>query len=115
MDLGQLMQGLQAFNAPQAAALGQRVGISPDQVGAILGHLGGQASAGVTDPTQAAAAAAHQNGVSPDVVGQLMGLLQGAGGAGNLMGTVTAMLDQNKDGSVLDELMGMAGGLLTRK
>ncbi len=43
---------------------------------------------------------------------QAGGAAAGAGGAaGGLMGKVTGMLDQNKDGSIIDDVTRMAGGL----
>lgn len=53
----------------------------------------------------------------------LMGLLGGqtqhvdqaqAGGAGGFMGMITGMLDQNKDGNVMDDAMGMLGNLFKK-
>ena len=99
------MQGLSGLAGPQAAQLGAKVGLSPEQVTEVLGHLGGQASAGVTDPHEAAQATAAHTGIDPAMIQGVLGALMAGGGAGGLMN----MLDRNHDGSVIDDVMGMFG------
>lgn len=47
-------------------------------------------------------------------LGNIGAMLQG-GGKGGIMKMVTGLLDRNRDGSVIDDLMGMAGGFLGGK
>lgn len=108
----------------------------------ILGHiLGGRQSSVATGVSQASGmdmnkvmqllamlapiimgvlGKAKQGGSLPggsDLGGLLGGLAQSmgggsAGGAGSVLGGLGSLLDQNKDGSPLDDVMGMMGGLL---
>ena len=105
------MQGLSGLAGPQAAQLGAKIGLSPEQVSQVLGHLGGQASAGITDPHAAARATAAHTGIDPAMIQGVIGALTASGGAGGLVN----MLDRNHDGSVVDDVMGMASGFLGRK
>lgn len=104
MDMGAVMNML---GGGQAEALAARFGISPEQVREVMAKVGGQAEAGVTDTQTAAAGAAAETGVDPGIVEQLLAQVTGGGGAAGLL----AMLDQNKDGSVVDDVMGLAGRL----
>jgi hypothetical protein len=97
----------------------------------ILGHLLGSRAAS----SQVAQTASQQTGLSSDllksmlpvvatlVMGSLarqasgagaqastMGMAPGSGGG--LMGSLESMLDQNKDGSMVDDVMGMMGKFL---
>jgi hypothetical protein len=90
----------------------------------ILGHLLGDKQAS----RDAAATAAEQTGLSQDVLQQLlpvaatlvMGSLArhttsagaGAPATSGMMGTITSMLDQNHDGSMVDDVVGMMGRFL---
>ncbi len=47
-------------------------------------------------------------------LGNIGAMLQG-GGKGGIMKMVTGLLDRNRDGSVIDDLMGMAGGFLANR
>jgi hypothetical protein len=98
--------------------LAEKVGLSPDMAEQAITALG-QAHAAPGDTVETAAA---QTGVAPDILQQIVGhiggegalghfasLLQG-GAAGGLMG----MLDRDGDGNPLNDLGGLAGGLLKR-
>jgi hypothetical protein len=90
-------------------------GIAPDMIGSVMAAIGQHHAAGVTDPAALAASSAASAGIDP---GMMMTMLQGllaSGGTAGLMGMATSMLDANKDGSVVDDLMGMAGKLFGRK
>jgi hypothetical protein len=105
------------------AALGDRATVEDGN--GILGHL-----LGSKDVSRAVASrAAAQTGISPDVLRQLlplaatlmMGALakqsgsassitRGAGGAGGgIVAMLTPLLDQNRDGSIIDDVTGMIG------
>ncbi len=62
------------------------------------------------------AASALGNGAAPAQggVGGLLGGLLGGGNQGGAAGTLINMLDANKDGNPLDDIMGMAAGFLKR-
>ena len=82
--------------------------MSGDQVTQIMGHLGGQAQAGVTDPHAAAANTAQATGMDPSAVMGVVGALMHGGGVGGLVNTV-----QNNPG-MLAGIMGMARGMMGR-
>lgn len=63
--------------------------------GGALGGLGSMLSGGAAQAGNAATGAAGAAG----------------GAAGGIMGTVTGLLDQNKDGSIIDDVQRLAGGL----
>ncbi len=111
MDLSMILEGLEGVAGPQMAQIGAKVGLTPDQVTAIVNHMGGQATAGETDPGTAVAQAAEHTGIDAGMIGGLLTQLAGGAGAGGamggLMGMATSMLDKNHDGSVIDDVMGM--------
>jgi hypothetical protein len=111
VDLSMILQGLEGVAGPQMAEMGAKVGLTPEQVTAIVNHIGGQATAGETNPGVAVAQAAEHTGIDPSMIGGLLSCLTGgaaAGGAmGGIMGMATQMLDKNHDGSVIDDVMGM--------
>ncbi len=95
----------------------------------ILGHLLGSRAAS----SQVAQTASQQTGLSPDLMKQMLPIVatlvmgslarqtsgvgaqassMGSGNAGGLMGSLESMLDQNKDGSMVDDVMGMMGKFL---
>ena len=127
--LGALAAGQheQYLNAP--GTLGNPAAVSNGN--SILGHLLGSRAAS----SQVAQAASQQTGLSSDlmksmlpvvaalVMGSLarhasgagaqastMGLAPGSGSG--MMGSLESMLDQNKDGSMVDDVMGMMGKFL---
>lgn len=99
LDLGSLLQ------------MAQQMGITPEQATSVLGHLNNAAASGTTDLGQLAGHAAGQSGVDAGLVGQLLqGMMGGQGGQmGGMMGMAAQMLDQNHDGSIIDDVLGMAG------
>ncbi len=108
MDFGSLMSGFESLAGPHAAEIGSHLGMSGDQVTQIMGHLGGQAQAGVTDPHAAAANTAAETGIAPSMVQGVLGALMHGGGIGGLVNTV-----QNNPG-MLAGIMGMAKGMMGR-
>lgn len=108
MDLGSLMSGFEGLAGSHAAEIGQHLGMSGDQVTQIMGHLGGQAQAGVTDPHAAAANTAQATGIDPSMVQGVLGALMHGGGVGGLVQTV-----ENNPG-MLSGIMGMARGMMGR-
>lgn len=141
MDIAQLLRMLQqtqgaAGATPSGAAgsgamldqlvasvAGQK-GVAPDALSGLLGTLTRQMQNGVTDNAALVQAGAQQSGFDMQTVLQLLqGLMaQGAargaipaGQGADWMGMATQMLDRNRDGSIVDDLMGMAGGLMGRK
>ncbi len=97
----------------------------------ILGHLLGSKDVS----RQVASRASAQTGVGEDVLkkmlpvvatmlmgslskqtqgGRTMAASSGGGGAQGLMGLLTPMLDQNNDGSVVDDVFRLASGFLKR-
>jgi hypothetical protein len=133
MDIGEIVAGIGSSSALQDAA--GKVGISPDQAQAaiqgVLQHVqSGEPMEGLVESVAAKA------GLDPSLVQQflpsVMGLLQGhadnasegvqstLGGImgalqGSPMGGLLSGLDANKDGSVVDEAMGMMKGLFGGK
>jgi hypothetical protein len=84
----------------------------------ILGHILGSKDVS----RQVAQRASQQTGISAGTLQQMLPLLaamtmgglssQSAGPGGGLLSMLSPMLDQNRDGSVMDDLMGIAGRLL---
>ena len=112
------------------AAVAQEGGISTDQAGSLMGMLGPLVM-GALGKAGSGSGGVQANGLS----GMLGGLLGGGGGMGGLlagllggggqgagtgagggmMGKVTGMLDQNKDGSIVDDVQRMAKGGFLQK
>lgn len=133
MDIGEIVAGIGSSSALQDVA--GKVGISPDQAQAaiqgVLQHVSsGESMEGLVESVAAKA------GLDPAQVQQflpsVMGLLQGhadnasegvqstlTGIMGSLqnspMGGLLSGLDANKDGSVVDEAMGLVKGLFGGK
>jgi len=133
MDIGEIVAGIGSSSALQDVA--GKVGISPDQAQAaiqgVLQHVSsGDSMEGLVESVAAKA------GLDPAQVQQflpsVMGLLQGhadnasegvqatlGGIMGSLqnspMGGLLSGLDANKDGSVVDEAMGLVKGLFGGK
>jgi hypothetical protein len=106
--------------------LAGKVGLSADQLrsgaDSILGQLAGD---GTDDPEEAAAEAANQTGVPLDRLQQILPQLtqqlgmgegeEGAtGGLGSLLDQAKGFLDQDSDGSSLDDVADMARNLFNR-
>jgi hypothetical protein len=97
---------------------------------AILGHILGSKDVSRAVATRASA----QTGIGEDALKKLLplaatlvmgslskrqagaGLPAGAaaGSAGGLLGMLTPLLDQNRDGSIVDDVLGQAGKLFNR-
>ncbi|MBL8144111.1 MAG: DUF937 domain-containing protein [Acidobacteria bacterium] len=119
--LGALTRGSHAQYLDQPASLGSAL----DDGNGILGHIFGSKEVS----RQVAARAASQTGLEasilkqalPMVAAMMMGAMakQGSGGplassagsqaGGGLLSMLTPMLDQNRDGSVVDDVLGMLG------
>jgi hypothetical protein len=104
---------------PSALAAPEVTGVGNDILGQLLG--------GKDASRQLASNAAEQTGIGADVIKQMLpvvatmlmsGLSQKAGaqsqlaglntGSNDLMGSLASMLDADKDGSAVDDIMGMA-------
>ncbi len=93
-----------------AQGLAQNTGLTSEQVAQLLqiaaplvmGALGSQQQQQGLDP----------NGLSSFLVSQQQQVQQSQP---DIMGTINTLLDANKDGSVLDDILGMAGKLLGGK
>lgn len=120
--LGALSRGDHARYIEQPESLGQAVAV--EEGNGILGHIFGSKEVS----RQVAARAAERTGIDTSVLKQMLPLLataamgalsrSGAGagqsadpGAG-LGGMLGQMLDADKDGSVVDDLIGLAGRFL---
>lgn len=119
------------------AAVADEAGISHDQAGSLMGMLGPlvMGALGKTGASSGGVQAAGLSGMLGGLLGGgggggglgslLGGLLSGGGagsgsagqgaGAGAMMGKVTGMLDQNKDGSVMDDVQRLAKGGFLQK
>ncbi|MBA3878632.1 MAG: hypothetical protein C0500_02825 [Sphingobium sp.] len=84
------------------ATAASSTGISADILQQIVGHIGGEGSLA----NYASIIAAATGGA---------GAAGAQGGAGGIMGTVAGILDRDGDGNPLDDIAGMAGGLLGGK
>lgn len=109
MDLNQLIA--MAGGPAGVASMAQRLGLPQGAVEQVLGQLGQSAATGVRDPADLTREAAATTGVAPgaveDVLGQLNNPSVGSGGFMDI-------LDRNRDGSPVDEILGMARGFLGR-
>lgn len=103
------------------AGLAAKVGISPEQAASAITALGHAHSA----PGDTVDTAAASTGLSSEILQQVVGHIGGEGALGRfasllgaqggdasaMMGKLTGMLDQNGDGSAVDEIAGLAKGL----
>ncbi|MGE3512889.1 MAG: DUF937 domain-containing protein [Vicinamibacterales bacterium] len=111
----QYVDDLAAIRRPETVADGN----------AILGHILGNKEASRAVAAQAAA----QTGLSADVLKKLLPIVAtmvmgslakkrsapAGAGAGDLLSMLTPMLDQNRDGSVVDDIVGKLGGILGKR
>jgi hypothetical protein len=124
--IGALSRGKHSRYIEQPAALGGSTAI--DEGNGILGHIFGSKDVS----RQVAARAAESSGVDSSVLKKMLPMLAsvvmgamaqqgfGAGAASQvtadqhsgLGGTLTGFLDADKDGSILDDVLGMAGKLM---
>lgn len=111
MDL--LENLLQGGNGDLVRQLAGQFGLDQSQLGSAVGALLPALQSGAAHD-EAAAMAATSSGLDQGLLQQLAPLLgsflsgQGGTGGGGLMDTVTSMLDQDKDGSAIDDVLGMA-------
>lgn len=122
-DLGGAISGYQS--GPGAAILGHVLGGQTDQVGNLLGQSLGGANGGallqMLAPIVLGYLGQQKQQQSLDVAG-LAGMLLGGSasgsgvptGASGLLGMASQLLDQNHDGSPVDDLIGMASRFLKR-
>jgi hypothetical protein len=103
---------LQGQNGDMVRQLTEKFGIDEGQAGSAITALV-SALQGGSDHAGAVEQAAGATGLDAGLLGQLAplvsGLLSGQGGGGLL-----GMLDANKDGSVVDDVMGMAQKFLDK-
>ena len=117
------------------AAVADEAGISHDQAGNLMGMLGPlvMGALGKTGASSGGVQASGLSGMLGGLLGGgggglgslLGGLLSGGGagsgsagqgaGGGTMMGKVTGMLDQNKDGSLMDDVQRLAKGGFLQK
>lgn len=97
------------------AALAEKVGLDPAIAEKAVAALG-QAHA---EPGDTVATAAERTGIDSGIMGQLAGALGGEGALGQLSGLIQGQggsllgaLDRDGDGNPLNDLAGLAGGLL---
>ena len=85
--------------------LAQATGLDPNSAGSLLEMVAPLVMGAVGRQQQ-------QDGLDPDGLSQLLAQEQQAEAAANpgLMGTLSSMLDSNRDGNVADDLSRMAGG-----
>lgn len=121
-DLGGAISGFES--GPGAAILGHVLGGQTNQISNVVGQSLGGANGGALLQMLAPIVLGYlgqqkqQQGL--DVAG-LAGMLLGGGGqqqaqpaASGLMGMVSQLLDQDKDGSPVDDIIGLAGRFLKR-
>jgi hypothetical protein len=106
--------------------LGAKVGLNPDDALKAAQGLLENAQAG--DPQAVAQAAAEKTGLDLGAIsGMLPGLMGMMGGAGGLaeqfskqltqgpLGGLVSMIDKDKDGNVVEDIIDLAGGLFGKK
>lgn len=120
-DVSGAISGYQS--GPGAAILGHVLGGQGDAIGNLVGQQLGGANGGALLQMLAPIVLGYlgqqkqQNGLdAAGIAGMLLGgqQQQQAPQAGGLLGMAAQLLDQNKDGSAVDDLMGMAARFLKR-
>lgn len=128
-----MLDGLLAQLGPNfdLTNMATKVGLSPEMAEMAVSAL----AKAHPEPGDTVATAATNTGISADILQQIVGHIGGEGslanyasiiagatggagaqgGAGGIMGTVAGMLDRDGDGNPLDDIAGMAGGLLGGK
>jgi len=114
------------------AAIGAKVGLSPEQVQSAAGALLPKIADPAVDndaataevaashgfdisqlqslvPALVAAASSGGQGGQGGVLGSLISGLGGAGGAGGIMGSLSGALDRDGDGNPVNDILGMFG------
>lgn len=111
MDL--LENLLQGGHGDTVRQLAGQFGLNEGQIGSAVGALMPALQSGATHE-DAAVEAASTTGLDSGLLMQLAPLLssflggQQSSGGGGLMDAVTSVLDQDKDGSAIDDVLGMA-------
>lgn len=104
------------------ANLAKKIGLDPDQVEGAIGAL----AKAHPEPGDTAQTAAASTGLPLDKINDIIGHIGGEGSLGQFaelvqgkrtgaLGGLTSMLDRDGDGNVMDDLAGLAGGLLGKK
>jgi len=128
-----MLDGLLAQLGPNfdLTNMATKVGLSPEMAEMAVSAL----AKAHPEPGDTVATAAANTGISADILQQIVGHIGGEGslanyasiiagatggagaqgGAGGIMGTVAGMLDRDGDGNPLDDIAGMASGLLGGK
>lgn len=107
--LGQVF-GSQDVTAAVAQNAAAKTGLDAGALAALLPMVATLAASALGNGSAAVAAPAASGGLG----GLLGGLLGGSGGASGAAAMLMNMIDTNKDGNPLDEIMGMAGKFLKR-
>ena len=85
------------------ANLAAKVGLDPKMVEMAIGALGKTHQM----EGDTVSLAAEKTGMSPDILNQIVGAIGGEGSLANF----ASILDQDKDGNPLNDILGMAKGL----
>ncbi|MBO9622846.1 MAG: hypothetical protein J7500_09050 [Sphingomonas sp.] len=102
--------------------LAEKIGLDPKQVEGAIGAL----AKAHPEPGDTAQSAAASTGLPLDKINDIIGHIGGEGSLGQfaqliqgqsagVLGGLGSMLDRNHDGSVIDDIGGLAGGLLGKK
>ncbi len=105
--LGQIF-GSHAASADVAQGVAAKTGLDVSQLSALMPMVATMAASALGNGTGTVAAPA-----SGGIGGMLSGLL-GGGSSGGAASAIMGMIDTNKDGNPLDEIMGFAKGFLKR-
>lgn len=88
-------------------AVAGQLGVTPEQMQALMAEIGGRIASGETDITALGATAA-EHGVSAD---RLQSLFAHFGGPEAIMGKIGGLFDRDGDGNPINELSRLAKGL----
>ncbi len=88
-------------------AIAAKIGVSPEQMQALMTEISGKIGGGETS-VAALAETASEHGVSADKLQELLGQF---GGPEAILGKLGGMFDRDGDGNPLNELGGIAKGL----
>jgi hypothetical protein len=106
--LGQLLGGEQG-SAAMAQGRAAKTGIDAGALAALMPMVATLATSALGNATGTVATPAANGGL-----GGMLGGLFGGGHTGGAAAALMSMIDTNKDGSPLDEIMGMASSFLKR-
>jgi hypothetical protein len=111
--LGNIFGSPDVSNAVATQAAG-KTGLDISAIAALMPMVATMAASALGNGTGTVAAPA-QGGLAGGLAGMLGGLLGGGAGAqGGAAGALMNMIDTNKDGNPLDEIMGMASAFMKR-